>query len=148
MLCIENSGATNTAWPRARSVSAVRVASGSGRVTSRRMSGEEIGGRAAPEFSDRLPAKRFGIAAVTRAARLMRLAAVRPQDHAAKRDRTAVEHRMSGDRGAAGTIEHGEERALAGERHAVVGVIDLGQQFARARVVDARLDGDRALPDR
>ena len=55
---------------------------------------------------------------------------------------------MPGDRRLAGAVELRQEGALAGQRGRGIGVVDARQQFARARVVRARLDADRALPDR
>ena len=78
---------------------------------------------------------------------VVRGGAVGPRDQAAKLHRVAAERGVTADRRLAGTVEHGEERALGRQRGEGVGVIDARQRFARARIIRARLDADRALPD-
>ena len=140
-----------TSWPCARNAAAVRCASGSGRVSrSRTVNPARRNRRRRGAFSSR-PASAPSSAASARGAfaqNLERGAAVGLYDHAAELDGAVVDPCVAADRRAAGAVEHGEESALGGHRGRGIGIVDLGDQRARRRVVGAGLDADRALADR
>src|SRR5690349_2393491 len=93
------SGATVTVCPAARSVSAVRDASDSGRVNRMCMSwAEEIGWRERLQLRPRIGPERNPVPARAGAAGFECLAAIGPQDHAAKAQSLAIEHRITRDR--------------------------------------------------
>src|SRR5664279_4160841 len=163
-----SSGATNTACPRARKAAAVRSLSVCGRVTTRRMSFfpahdlfrkpvstfrdhalvKESGAGLRFEFASSFAAYHDRILTQARSGDIVRGGPIRPRDQPAEVNSFAGNIGMPADRRLAGAVEHTEERTLAGKRDRGVGVIDARQQFARARVVRARFDADRALPDR
>src|SRR5664280_2988349 len=163
-----SSGATNTACPRARKAAAVRSLSVCGRVTTRRMSFfpahdlfrkpvstfrdhalvKESGAGLRFEFASRFASDQDRILAKARSGDVVRGGAIRPRDQPAEMNRIAGNIGVTADRRLAGAVEHREKGALAGKRSRRVGVIDTRQNFARARIVFARLDADGALPDR
>ena len=100
------------------------------------------------ELTPGIGAERDGIGDGAFAPALVELAAVGAGDQAGEREPAVGDRGVAGDRRAAGAVEHGEEGALGRERDRAAGMIDGGEQLARAAVVGARLDGDDALPDR
>ena len=74
-------------------------------------------------------------------------AAMRLQNHAAKYDFRVRNDRMSGNRGPARTVEHGEKRTLRRHRDGGRQMIDRGQKFTGFVVILPRLNGDGALPN-
>jgi hypothetical protein len=127
----------------------VRVASGSGRVTSKaHVSRKEIGGRAALQLPRPRPRQRDGVFAAAAAARLEASLPsgrrIMPRNESASPSSTACPA-IGVRQEPSSTARNARSQASA---DAGVGMIDLRQQFARARIVGARLDRDRALPDR
>src|SRR5262249_62111315 len=85
--------------------------------------------------------------AVARALRLKARAAVGPQDETMEFEVAATDNRVTGDRRAAGAVEHGQEGALGGERAAGIRMRDGLQELADALVVGTRTNRDRPLAD-
>ena len=73
---------------------------------------EKIRAALAFQFAAGIGAKRGGVADMAFARRLERFAAIGPDDHAAKCSRAFAIIGMSGDRRAAGAVEHCEKGAL------------------------------------
>ena len=76
-----------------------------------------------------------------------RFRSIGPQRHAAKRQMVPLNARKARQRRAARAVQHPQERALGGERIAGVGVKDRRERGQRRRIVFARRDSNRALPD-
>src|SRR5262245_11824656 len=158
---MRNRESSMTSWPRARSNAAVRAPSGSGRVTRSRTPypnlhnpdpscgiREEISAGAQLELAPRLGTETNRDDGGTMALRFQHLAAVRLGDQPAKGEAAGGDGRVTRDRRAAGSLEHGEEGALGDERRRGRGVTHGAHKIEGVLVVGARFDGDDPLPHR
>lgn len=73
---------------------------------------------------------------------------IRRQDHSGEGQPAALDCRISGNRGPAGSVKRSQKGTLAGQRPAGLAMIDAGNKPVDGIVADAALDADRALPRR